>query len=318
MNTYPLLLSPAVQRYLWGGKRLITDFDYDIPFDTAAEAWVLSCHKDGPSRVMNGDMRGKTLPEVLALWGDTATGKHYDRFPIMIKLIDARDSLSIQVHPQDAYALAHEGELGKTEMWYVVDCEPGAQLIYGFNRRIDKSEFQRRIEDNTLTEVCHYVPVKKGDVFFIEAGTLHAIGAGILIAEVQQNSNTTYRVSDFGRLGADGKPRPLHIQQALDVTRTEPPRLPFGPIGQTDPVEGGTERLLATCPLFTVSHCAVNGTMRFGKTDTFSSLLFLKGTARVTYGDEALMVKKGDSLFLPAGITVTVASEGAEILYSFV
>lgn len=137
----------------------------------------------------------------------------------MIKLIDAKDNLSIQIHPDNEFALRVEGEYGKTEMWYIVDCEPGAYLYYGFQKEISKAEFKERIENNTLLEVLNKVPVHKGDVFFISAGTLHAIGKGILIAEIQQNSNTTYRIYDYGRVGADGKPRQLHVEKAQMVTR---------------------------------------------------------------------------------------------------
>ena len=210
MHKYPLLLKPAIKDYIWGGRRLIDEYGFETNGEIAAEAWMLSCHKDGTNTVLNGFYAGKTLDCVLAEWGFT------ERFPILIKLIDAKQKLSVQVHPDDAYALENEGELGKTEMWYVVDCEPGAKLAYGFNENISADEFEKRIKDNTLDDFINYVPVKKGDVFFISAGTLHAIGEGILIAEVQQNSNTTYRVSDYGRLGADGKPRELHIAKSLE------------------------------------------------------------------------------------------------------
>lgn len=168
---------------------------------------MLSAYKDGMNIVLNGEHKVKTINEVLEIWPKSALGKNAEKFsyfPILIKLIDAKQKLSVQVHPDDEYALSVEGEYGKTEMWYVVDCEEGAELVYGFKENISKEEFEKRIKDNTLTDVCNSVPVHKGDVFFIDAGTLHAIGEGILIAEVQQNSNTTYRVSDYGRLGADG------------------------------------------------------------------------------------------------------------------
>jgi len=226
---YPLLLKPPVKDYLWGGSRLKTEFGFQTEKEIAAEAWVLSCHKDGSCIVSNGEFAGKTLPEVLELWGDNALGEKatkFPYFPLLIKLIDAKQKLSIQVHPDDEYALANEGEFGKTEMWYVVDCDEGAELIYGFSENISKEEFERRIKDNTLTEVCNSVPVHKGDVFFISAGTLHAIGEGILIAEVQQNSNTTYRVSDYRLIDADGKPRPMHIEKAVDVTNSDKPTMP--------------------------------------------------------------------------------------------
>lgn len=318
MNTYPLLLKPPVKDYIWGGTRLKEEFGYETDAAIAAEAWVLSCHKDGSSVVKNGKLAGQTLPEVLETWGSDAIGEKaaaFPYFPVLIKLIDAHDRLSVQVHPNDEYAMREEGEFGKTEMWYVVDCEPGAQLIYGFTEGLTKEEFRARIEDNTLMEVCNAVPVKKGDVFFIEAGTLHAIGAGILIAEVQQNSNTTYRVSDYGRLGADGKPRPLHVDKAVDVTATVPPTVPYGAIGEVTEVAGGRIRKLATCDLFTAESVELNGTMQFGNPDSFTSVLVLSGDATMNWNGEDVAVSKGDSLFVPAGVTVKLSGK-AELLCS--
>ena len=322
LSVYPLLLQAPVKDYLWGGSRLKTEYGFQSDSDITAEAWVLSCHKDGSNVINNGEYISKTLPEVLSKWGKKALGTKaaaFQEFPILIKLIDAKDRLSVQVHPDDTYALRVEGEYGKTEMWYVVDCEPGAQLIYGFTKEISSEEFRRRIEDNALEEVCNFVSVKKGDVFFIEAGTLHAIGAGILIAEVQQNSNTTYRVSDYGRLGADGKPRALHVDKAVDVTNTVPPTRPYGAVGETKSVTGGTQRSLASCPLFTAEVLTVTGEMILSKEDSFISLLCLEGACTVLWDqDESLTLQKGSSLFVPAGITVTVVSENAQLLYSYV
>ena len=155
MQKYPLLLKPVIKDYIWGGTRLKTEFGFKTDKDIAAEGWMLSCHKDGTNTVLNGVYEGKPLDEVLTLWGLK------DKFPILIKLIDAKDRLSVQVHPDNKYALENEGEFGKTEMWYVVDCEDGAQLIYGFKYKISKDEFEKRIKDNTLDEVMNYVPVKR-------------------------------------------------------------------------------------------------------------------------------------------------------------
>ncbi len=318
MQAYPLLLTPPIKDYIWGGTRLKTQYGFKTDKDIAAEAWVLSCHKDGSSVVANGELAGKTLPEVLELWGDAAIGAKaaaFPYFPLLIKLIDAKDRLSVQVHPDNEYALRVEGEFGKTEMWYVVDCEPGAQLIYGFNRELTKEQLRDYIEKDTLPEVCNFVPVKKGDVFFIEAGTLHAIGAGILIAEVQQNSNTTYRVSDYGRLGADGKPRPLHVDKAVDVTNPVPPTIPYGAIGETAPIEGGSLRPLASCDLFTAELLNVENTVTVGLDDSFVSLLCLDGEATLTCGSETLTLTKGASVFVPAGMKAAVTGK-AQLLKS--
>ena len=318
MEWYPLLLTPAMKDYIWGGCRLKDEFGFTCEGEKAAEAWVLSSHPDGASIVANGPLTGQSLPQVLEQWGPAALGERaaaFSYFPLLIKLIDARDRLSVQVHPDNDYALANEGEYGKTEMWYVVDCEPGAKLIYGFNRGLTKEEFRQRIESNTLEEVCNTVPVKKGDVFFIEAGTLHAIGAGILIAEVQQNSNTTYRVSDYGRLGADGKPRPLHVEKAVEVTQTVPPRKPYGSVGQVTPLAGGTVRPLASCEFFTTDLLQVNQQMRVGCMDSFVSLLCLEGEGNLEAAGMSLSLKKGSSVFLPAGMTALVTGD-AQILCS--
>ena len=219
----PFVLKAPCKDYLWGGNRL-REFGKESDADKIAESWELSCHPDGESVIASGDYAGMTLPAFLAAHPEAAgeSCRDFERFPVLIKLIDAHDNLSVQVHPDDAYALAHEGEYGKTEMWYIVDAEPGAELLYGFARDVTKEEFRRAIEENTLLDLVRHVPVRPGDVFFIPAGTLHAIGKGILIAEIQQNSNTTYRVYDYGRVGKDGKPRELHIAKALDVTRLTP------------------------------------------------------------------------------------------------
>ena len=234
-------LTPACKDYLWGGEKLRQDYGIQSQLHPLAEAWVLSCHPDGPSVVATGPLAGKTLPEYIQEKGPGCLGADCEKFtdfPILAKFIDAKGDLSIQVHPSNEYALAHEHQFGKTEMWYVLDCEPGATLYYGFQHQISREEFQQRIQDNTLTEVLNAVPVEKGDLFFIPAGTLHAIRKGIVVAEIQQNSNVTYRIYDYGRVGADGKPRQLHIQQALEVTQRTPP--------QPDPDFHGH---LAQCPL---------------------------------------------------------------------
>lgn len=319
---YPLLLKAPLKDYIWGGNRLKNEYNYQTDLDKVAEAWVLSARKDGDCTVLNGEMSGKSLTEVLELWGDNALGENCERFeyfPLLIKLIDACDRLSVQVHPNDEYAMRIEGEYGKTEMWYVVDCDDDAKLIYGFSNDISKDEFKQRIETNTLEQVCNFVPVKKGDVFFIESGTLHAIGKGILIAEVQQNSNTTYRVSDYGRLGVDGKPRQLHVDKALDVTLTVKPTVPYGNIGKVHTYNGATVRDLAECDKFTAKLLTLNGKFELCQENSFISVLILSGDAKLRYGDgEVLDLKKGDSVFIPVGIACTLESVSAEALVSSV
>ncbi len=292
-----LKLKPACKDYLWGGHRLAEEYGVDFDGPVLAEAWELSCHPDGPSVIINGKYAGKTLTEYLEVEGLEVLGTHCRRFrefPILTKFIDAKDSLSVQVHPSNAYALRNEGQYGKTEMWYVLDAEPGAFLYYGFSREISKEEFAERIKNNTLLEVLNAVPVKKGDVLFIESGTLHAIGKGILIAEIQQNSNVTYRIYDYGRVGADGKLRDLHIEKALDVTN----RIPLVKSGENYPH-------VADCDYFTVDKLNLDGKLTYrtqGTVDetSFLSILILDGTGTIFCKGEKVDYKKGDSIFLPA------------------
>lgn len=306
MNTlYPLKLSPTFKDYIWGGRRLKTDFGMRIPGEVAAEAWTLSCHPDGPSFVSNGELAGKTLAQALEQFGPAALGSNceaFDRFPILIKLIDAKKDLSIQVHPSDEYALRVEKEYGKTEMWYVLDCEPGAFLYYGFKKDISRQEFRQRIEDGTILEVLNKVMVNRGDVFFIESGTLHAIGAGLLIAEIQQNSNTTYRVYDYNRKGADGNPRPLHVDKAVEVTSTCRPARAPGAQGAPLRKDGYTQTLLSSCKYFTVDSLKVERSCALTCTGaSFHSLTFLGGQGTVKAGRSALTFRMGDSILIPAG-----------------
>ena len=299
-------MKPAFKDYIWGGTRLRDDFGKDCDFDKVAESWELSCHKDGNSVIANGEFAGMSLSEYIEKQGKAVLGTNcarFENFPVLIKLIDAKDNLSVQVHPDNEYAQRVEGEYGKTEMWYVVDADEGATLLYGFKHEISKEEFRERIENNTLLEVTNAVPVKKGDVFFIRSGTLHAIGKGILIAEIQQNSNTTYRIYDYGRVGKDGKPRELHIDKALDVTKL----CPAEPYPETewvtaDSKTGWKKKLLSSCEYFTVNALDIPESAELTADEkSFVSLLFLNGTSTISYDGGKLDVKKGDSVFIPAG-----------------
>lgn len=310
---YPLKLTAPCKDYLWGGTRLRDEYGKQSAADKVAESWELSCHKDGESVISNGEYAGKTLTEYIAE-NKSALGSNCDRFeyfPILIKLIDAKDNLSVQVHPNNEYAQRVEGEYGKTEMWYIVDCNEGAELLYGFKHTIGKEEFVERIKNNTLLEVANNVPVKKGDVFFIESGTLHAIGKGILIAEIQQNSNTTYRIYDYGRVGADGKPRQLHIDKAVEVTELTPPKYPTTAQGTEEQKNGYTETLLRSCEYFNVNKLSVSEKADLEATDkSFNSILVLDGEGEI----DGVKLKKGDSCFIPAGYGKYAFTGKAEVI----
>jgi len=311
---YIMKLNAPCKDYLWGGTRLREEYGKKSDKDKIAESWELSCHKDGHSVIANGEFEGKTLSEYIEINGKKVLGKNsekFEYFPILIKLIDAKDNLSVQVHPNNEYAMRVEGEYGKTEMWYIVDCEEGAELLYGFKHEISREEFAERIKNNTLLEVTNNVPVHKGDVFFIDAGTLHAIGKGILIAEIQQNSNTTYRIYDYGRVGADGKPRELHVEKACEVTNLVPPTRPTKPMGDTINKEGYDITLLATSEYFNVNKLNISNKAQLDVTDdSFLSLLCLDG--KLTVGDISL--EKGESCFIPAGYGKLEISGDGEII----
>ncbi len=293
-----LKLKPSCKDYLWGGSRLKAEYGKEYEGDVLAETWELSCHPDGPSYIMNGAYQGKTLQEYIDGEGKEVLGTHCRRFrdfPILTKFIDAKDNLSIQVHPDNRYALKNEGQYGKTEMWYVMDAGEGAYLYYGFRQEISREEFERRIKEDTLLEVLNAVPVQKGDVLFIESGTIHAIGKDILIAEIQQNSNVTYRVYDYGRVGKDGKKRDLHIEKALAVTR----RVPIIRDKKSYPH-------VADCDYFTVDKLNLDGRVMkrmegIVSEESFASILMLDGEGTIACGEEKVSYQKGDSFFLPAG-----------------
>jgi mannose-6-phosphate isomerase len=297
----PLKLYPAFQDYLWGGTTLKPTYPA-CDKTPIAEAWVLSCHKDGNSTIMGSEV---TLADFIAQNPDAVgeKGKNFAFFPILIKLIDAKQSLSVQVHPDDAYALKNENSFGKTEMWIVLDCKPGAKLYYGFEKDITKDEFAARIADNTLTDVLKAVEVHKGDVFFIPAGTIHAIGAGMLIAEIQQNSNTTYRVYDYGRVGADGKLRDLHIDKALDVTDL----CPAPEYKNADP------NVLADCEYFKVTRMQESYKGQVTK-EAFKALLVTDGNATLTYDGGEMALDLYDCVFLPADMGDYALDGNFEIL----
>ena len=282
-----LKLKPACKDYIWGGRRLIDEFGFETDKNIAAEAWVLSTHKDGSSTIDGGE----TLADYIKRNGKEILGTNCQNmrdFPILIKIIDAHDNLSVQVHPNDEYALANEGQRGKSEMWYVLDSEENSVLYCGFKKEISRDEFVARIKDNTLIEVLNTVPAKRGEIIFIPAGTIHALGKGVMLAEIQENSNVTYRIFDYGR------DRPLHIAKALDVTNLKP----ISDRGECYPH-------IAVSDYFIVDKLDLDGEILSeaeGTVDekTFLSVLILDGEGQITCGDDVLNYKKGDSFFLTA------------------
>lgn len=293
-----LKLNPACKDYIWGGRRLMDEYGKVCEKDILAETWELSCHPDGPSVIANGVYAGKTLLQYIDEQGKEVLGtrcRRFKDFPILIKFIDAKDNLSVQVHPDNEFALKNEGQYGKTEMWYVMDAGEDAFLYYGFRTEVSREELEKRIREDTLLDVLHAEPVQKGDVLFIEPGTIHAIGRNILIAEIQQNSNVTYRVYDYGRTGKDGKKRELHVEKALAVTKRRPVIR-----------DKKSYPHIADCDYFTVDRLYLDGavmkkTEGFVSETSFASILILDGGGIIAGTDGEMEFKKGDSFFLPAG-----------------
>lgn len=298
-NQYPLKLKSVCKEIIWGGTRLKTEYGKVADLDKIAESWELTVRHDGMNVIENGEYAGMTLGEYL---GDEAEG-----FPLLIKLIDACDKLSIQVHPDDTYAKEKEGEYGKTEMWYIVDAEPGAKLVYGL-KNYDKDTFRAAVENGTLEEYMNAVDVKKGDIFFIPSGLVHAIGAGILIAEIQQSSNVTYRVYDYMRRGKDGKLRELHVDKALDVivdyTEEEIEAIRYE--------DGKDAASLANCRYFKVDRYVLDADVTLGSKESFTHILALSGEGTVG----GVAIKKGESIFLPKGFEAVASGKGLEIITS--
>lgn len=284
-------MEPAFKDNLWGGTRLRDVYGKKCDYDIVAESWELSTHKAGQSIVATGKNKGLMLGEYINRFGRGILGwkcDPYERFPLLIKFIDSRESLSIQVHPGDDYALQKEDEYGKNELWYVVDCEPESYLYCGFSRDTDEAEVRRRIKDGTLTEILNKIPVKKGDSYFIENGTVHAIGPGVLICEIQQSSNVTYRLYDYQRRDKYGELRELHIDKAMEVTNFH----------EKDMEAAKTME----CKYFSIEKSVFDGEVSFNLDDSsFRAFVVLEGVGQVSCGEESLAYRPADCFFVPAG-----------------
>ena len=302
-------LKPVTKHIIWGGERLSRDYGMGENGEKIAEAWELTCRGDGDNEIISGKYTGRLLSEFVhenpqAL----GTKQKGDRFPLLIKLIDAEADLSIQVHPDDEYALSHTDDMGKTEMWYIVDAKPGAKLIYGLKRKYTRDELKTAIAAGTLESFMNYVEVKSGETYFIPSGLVHAIGAGILIAEIQQNSNITYRVYDYNRRQPDGSLRQLHIEPALDV------------IERFDPEAVKVEKtgdVIASCKYFEVRAIALDGekTVCAGE-ESFLHLMITDGECEIICAGEKISTKKGGSVFVAAASGNVTLKGNATVIVS--
>ena len=327
LKNVPFMLKPAAKDYLWGGQRLNDDFEKNIDMDPLAETWECSTHPDGPSVVSGGEFDGKLLIDVLKEHPEFL-GKHCEalgELPILIKFIDAKADLSVQVHPSDDYAKKYEnGQLGKIEMWYVLDAIKDSKLVYGLKHNCSKAVMRKAIEKGELEKHLQYVPIKKNDVFFIEAGTIHAIGAGALIAEIQENSNLTYRLYDYDRVDKNGNKRELHVDKALDVSNLNSMGEPRQVMRVLKYRPGVADELLCRCKYFEVYRMLINTERRQRVTYcsdelSFRVLLCYDGCGNISYRTEDgrkeyIDVYKGDCIFVPANSKELVLNGVMELL----
>ncbi len=317
---YPMKLSPVYKDYLWGGHELERLYGKCGSGACTAESWELCCHAAGENIVKNGMFKGERLSAVLRKHPEYVSPgqRAEDRFPILIKFIDAKENLSVQVHPSDDTAISELGEEGKAEMWYVVAAKPHAFLYYGLNRDISRDELEKRIRNGSVGSVLNKVEVHEGDVFFILPGTIHAIGAGVVIAEIQQNSNTTFRVYDYKRKDKDGNYRELHVDRAIEVID----RRPIVPSQVFDNNEvllkRGRIRRLFECEYFNVLKAeARDGRIKFWcDRASFQSLLVIKGSGYLEHRGKRYEFRAGDSIFIPAGAGEYYVNGRNEILIS--
>ncbi len=314
----PLVFEPVYKNYIWGGDWIIRKYGRSAPPGVYAESWEVSDREDGMSVVRGGPMAGVSLCDAIGEWGVGLLGSRAGglRFPLLIKLIDSRERLSVQVHPDDASAARHGGE-AKTEMWYVLDAAPGAGVFAGLKPGVDASAFRRAMEEKRFREILTRVPVKAGDAIFIPGGLVHAIDAGCLLLEVQQNSNTTYRIYDWDRVGPDGQPRPLHIAEAMKVIRWD-----LGDAARVAPKDlpaaGGNARaLVVESPYFRVEKFALSRPQDVsGDGGSFQVLFVISGAARIAWDGLSEALPAGTSCLVPAslrGVKLESAAPGAEM-----
>ena len=317
---YPLLLKPVLKDYIWGGTKLQKIYD-NSDFSRIAEAWTLAVHEDGSSLIANGEYAGQTLDAPIKKLGAAnilgVSRKSGEAFPILIKLIDAAANLSIQVHPDDDYARRSGKPYGKTEMWYVVDCDAGAYILCGFKEKLTADEFAGLIKNDGLPGAMNKITVSPGDVVFIEAGMVHAICGGIFIAEIQQNSNTTYRIYDYGRTDAAGNPRELHVEEAKVVSNLSPAGN-LDTRGETEILPNCKKTLLNKCDYFSVYELKISGV---AKLDTegvsFHHLSVIEGSAKIANKDGKVSAGVGGSVFISADSGEYAVEGNATVLLAF-
>ncbi|MER2001710.1 MAG: mannose-6-phosphate isomerase, class I [Carnobacterium inhibens] len=309
----PLILEPVLQEKIWGGKKLNEVFGYDLPSDKTGEAWAISAHPNGPSVVKNGVYKDMTLAEVWDQHREVFGNEEGDVFPLLTKILDAAEDLSVQVHPDDRYGMEHEGELGKTECWYVIDADEGAEIIYGHHAQT-KEELEQMILDGKWDDLLRRIKVKKGDFFYVPSGTIHAIGGGITILETQQSSDTTYRVYDYDRKDDQGNLRELHVKQSVDVTTV--PHVDATPETKTIKQKEANVTTFIQTDFFDVYKWQVNGKADFHATAPYTLVSVLEGNGKLIVEAGEYPLTKGTHLILPNDIKAWTIEGNLEIIAS--
>ena len=306
-------LAPAGKSFIWGGTKLRERYGKDIPLSPLAETWECSVHPDGKSIVISGENAGMTLSEVIEREPALLGSRCKEGFPVLIKLIDAADDLSVQVHPDDVYARLHGCKNGKHEMWHILEAEEGSRIAYGFKKDMTREKVREAIASGTLEKYLNYVKVKKGDTFFIPAGTVHSIGKGIVLAEIQQDCNITYRIYDYDRTDKDGNKRPLHIENALEVMSLSPVDYDYD--GDSISCRAYEVEVLCHCRAFRTIKAVVRTEMDIMTDErSFRAILCIGGEGNISGGGESMDIKKGECIFLPAGRKEYTLSGKAEYL----
>ncbi|MFC4651545.1 mannose-6-phosphate isomerase, class I [Lactococcus nasutitermitis] len=309
----PLFLESVLHEKIWGGAHL-KDFGYNLPSDKVGEYWAISAHPHGVSTVRNGSFAGIKLDDLYKNHRELFGNSEQEVFPLLTKILDANDWLSVQVHPDDAYGQAHEGELGKTECWYIISAEPGAEIIYGHTAKT-REELAEMIHAGKWDELLTKVPVKAGEFYYVPSGTMHAIGAGIVILETQQSSDTTYRVYDFDRRDAEGNLRELHIQQSIDVLTIPGDKLPENKV-KSEQFEGATISTLVKSAFFDVYKWQISSQHTFTKTADYTLVSVLDGAGTLTIDGQDYSIKKGEHFILPSTIERWTITGQLEIIAS--
>ncbi|MEK8131001.1 type I phosphomannose isomerase catalytic subunit [Paenibacillus filicis] len=301
---YPLKCKPEFKERVWGGRAL-EQFGLELPEGHIGEGWMIGDHPNGTTQVENGELAGLGLDQIREQYGSELFGskgfsKKTGRFPLLIKLLDCQDDLSVQVHPNDHYDRLPQGELGKTEMWYILDAKPGAKIIYGLKDGVDREQLAAAIAENRIMDALNEITVQAGDSFYIPAGTVHALGAGVLVAEIQQNSDSTYRLYDYDRLGLDGQPRELHIEDSLNVIAYEGSGATYM---KTDLDGPATWLTLANSDFFITEKGRVEGEWKLQTVpDSFVIHIIADGEGTIRWADGELPVRSGECFLLPANL----------------